>query len=95
MSSTSITDNTIAVARENHVKSSVEGEVVLLDIEAGVYYGLNEVGAEVWDLIQEPQTVEEIVDALLDKYTVERERCMADVIELLEELNHHGLVNLR
>lgn len=88
------TESTVVVARDNHVKSSIGDEVVILDVDEGVYYGLNAVGADVWDAIQEPRSVEEIVETLVEAYAVERESCVADVIELLEELQGHNLIKL-
>jgi len=41
-------------------------EAVILDLKSGVYYGLNDVGTRIWHLIQEPKTLNEIQDAILE-----------------------------
>ena len=49
----------------------VEGEAVLLDIERGEYFGLNEVGTRFWVRAREDRDIGAIIDALLDEYEVE------------------------
>ena len=57
-----------------------------------MHYGLEEVGARIWELIAEPRTVGEICDTLLDEYEVEPDVCERDVIALLGELAAKGFV---
>ena len=59
-----------------------------------MYYGLNPVGAFIWNLIQKPKTVAEIREAVLDEYDVEKEVCEKDIIELIAELSDKGLIEV-
>lgn len=74
--------------------SELAGELVLLDPQSGIYYGLNQVGARVWSLIQEPTTVARVRDALMDEFDVDPLRCEVDVIGILEQLAAHRLVTV-
>jgi hypothetical protein len=87
-------DSTV-VAAKDQVSSDLGGEVAILDLKAGVYYGLDAVGARIWSLIQEPRTVNEIRDILLEEYEVEPERCERDLLTLLRRLADEGLVEVR
>ena len=87
-------DSTV-VAAKDQVSSDLGGEVAILDLKAGVYYGLDAVGARIWSLIQEPRTVNEIRDILLEEYEVEPEHCEADLLALLRRLADEGLVEVR
>ncbi len=89
-----IGERSVVVAAEGQVSSDLGGEVVILDLEAGVYYGLDEVGARIWSLIQEPRSVDEVRDILLEEYEVEPERCQHDLIALLQRLAEEGLVKV-
>jgi hypothetical protein len=60
-----------------------------------VYYGLDAVGARIWSLIQEPRTVNEIRDILLEEYEVEPERCERDLLALLQKLADEGLIEVK
>ena len=83
------------MAANDQVSSDLGGEVAILDLKAGVYYGLDAVGARIWSLIQEPITVNEIRDILLEEYEVEPERCEHDLLALLRRLADEGLVEVR
>ena len=45
------------VAAKEQTSCDLDGESVVLDMSSGKYYGLNSVGSEVWNLIQQPRTV--------------------------------------
>jgi hypothetical protein len=83
------------VATKDQVSSDLGGEVAILNLTAGTYYGLDAVGARIWSLIQEPRTVEEIRDVLVSEYEVEPDRCEGDLIALLRRLADEGLVEVR
>ena len=62
----------------------------MLSIENGKYYGLDTVGTDIWNLAREPRSIEQICQALLDRYDVEPETCRNEVTELLETLVADG-----
>lgn len=90
-----MSNDTIVVAAEDQVSSDLGGEVAILDLKVGVYYGLDEVGARVWELIQEPKSVGDVRDVLVEEYDVAPERCERDLFALLERLAERGLIEVR
>lgn len=90
-----ISDLSVISVTKEAVHCDVEDEVVILGLKDGVYYGLNPVGAFIWNtIIQEPKTVAEIRDAVLEEYDVSEEVCEKDLMELLTELSDKGLVEV-
>ncbi|MDM9379610.1 PqqD family protein [Chlorogloeopsis sp. ULAP01] len=83
------------VANKNQVSSEVLGETVILNMTSGIYYGLNETGTFIWNLIQEPKTVEEILSALLDEYEADIEECKSDILALIEDLAEKGMIEIK
>ena len=71
------------------------GEMVLLNIETGKYYGLDEVGARMWALLEEHGVLQAAFDAMLDEYDVSEEQLQADLIRLVDKLADHQLVMIR
>lgn len=69
-----------------------EGELVLLDLARGDYYGLDEVGAALWHGLVAGRTVAEIAADLGSQYDVDDARLRQDLVALLEELVAKGLV---
>ena len=74
------------------LSQEVNGETVLLDLEGESYFGLNEVGTRIWQLLQSEQTVAETLNTLSDEYDVSRKQLESDVSELLTRLTEAGLV---
>jgi hypothetical protein len=60
-----------------------------------VYYGLNETGARVWSLLQEPRPVHVIRDALVGEYDLDPDRCERDLLALLDALVAAALIEVR
>jgi len=71
------------------------GETVLLSMESAMYYGLDQVGSRIWELVREPIRVSDLRDAITREYDVEPERCEADVLGFLRELADKGLIEVR
>ena len=70
----------------------VEGEMVLLDLEGGQYYVLDDVGTRMWRLLEEHGDVDAIVRTMLDEFDVDEARLRADVDALVAKLGAAGLV---
>jgi Coenzyme PQQ synthesis protein D (PqqD) len=83
------------VAASAQVSSDLAGEAVILSLSSGVYYGLNEVGASIWNLIQRPKNIKEIHEILLQEYDVEASQCEQDILTLLTELSEVGLIEVK
>ena len=81
-------------AIKDQVTADVSGEAVILHLEKGIYYGLDLVGAIVWNLIQTPRTFNEIRDAILEEYDVEADRCERDLQDLLKDLQANELIQI-
>lgn len=74
------------------VHSDVNGLAVMVDLDAGNYYGLNAVGTYVWELLAAPHTVDQLVAALLAKYRVEAAEAEATVRTFLADMEARALV---
>ncbi len=76
------------------LSQEVNSETVLLDLEGECYFGLNEVGTRIWQLLQGKISIGETLDTLSDEYDVSREQLECDVGALLNKLTKAGLVTL-
>lgn len=90
-----ITLASTVVVGPRQVSTELGDEVIVLGAEAGQYFGLNEVAARVWALLQTPITVAALCDGILAEYEVERAACQADVLSLLHDLHARGLIDVR
>lgn len=92
MAEPTFSDHTLIIRSQALVSSELEGEIILLNIESGLYYSLDGVGAYIWQLLQSPRTVAEIEQAILSRYNVEPDRCRRDMLALFQELEGEGLI---
>ncbi len=76
------------------ISQEVSGETVLLDLESENYFGLDEVGTRIWQLIKETNDLQSIYKTLLTEYDVSEERLQQDLDTLLAEITGLGLVTL-
>ncbi len=88
------TDN-VVVASEEHVSAELDSESVILSLKNGTYYGLDPLGAHIWELIQKPRQVLEVRDEILSAYDVTAKQCETDLIALLDQLESEGLIEVR
>ena len=91
----SISTEATVVAVKDQVSCTLENEVVILHLQQGLYYGLNEVGAAVWNAVQQPQTVEVLRGLILENFEVSPEQCQRDLMELLQDMAKAGLIEVR
>jgi len=81
--------------RPDVVFRQLDDEAVLLDLKSGKYFGLNEVGARVWQLVAETRALADILETLAAEYQEERSVLQRDLLEIAGELCARGLAELR
>lgn len=85
--SDAITISDEVVARE------VGGEMVLLDLASGQYFGLDPVGARIWELLSErPQSVAELADIIEAEFDAPRATIEGDILALAQQLREKELI---
>lgn len=77
---------------KGNVSTELEGETVILDINTGVYSGLDPVGTRIWKILENPVTLVQIREKLLQEYDVSPEQCTADLLVFLQKLVNNNLI---
>jgi hypothetical protein len=90
-----IVTSSVVAAATDQVSADLAGEAIVLSLRTAMYYGLDQVGARIWELVREPTRVADVRDAIAREYDVDLERCERDVLELLHQLATHGLIEVR
>jgi hypothetical protein len=86
--------NATIVRSPDQVSGELDGKVVLLSIENGQYYNMNEVGSRIWALLEKPLTVAGLIDALTAEFEVERATCEAEARAFLGKLHKDKLLRV-
>lgn len=89
----------MAISRTDVIKlkknlnvTDLSGEKVMIDFDSGKYFMIKGSGNDIWDLIQEDITVEEIIKKLLAEYDVSEEECEKSVLEFLGKLQEFSFI---
>lgn len=72
----------------------LDGEAVILNLETGLYFGLNAMGTRIWQLIEAHGEVRRVFDALREEFDVADDRLSDDLLALVEQLRDKGLVHV-
>jgi Coenzyme PQQ synthesis protein D (PqqD) len=77
----------------NAVARQVGDETVILHLGSGTYFGLDTVGARLWQLMGEGKSLGEICDAMLEEYEVSRGDLERDITALIKDLLAQDLIS--
>ena len=85
---------TVYKASSKYLYSEIDSEAVILDVNSGTYFGLNEVSNRIWQLLQTPTDSEQLIAQILEEYEVAPEEVRKDVQSLLDDMLNAGLVEV-
>jgi len=66
---------------------------VMMSVEAGRYYGLNSVGARVWELLEHPKTIAQLCAQICEEFEIDLETCEAEVSKFVNDMLANGIVH--
>ena len=79
---------------QDQVTADIDGQLVMMSIEKGEYFGLDEVGTRIWDLIEQPRSVDQLCSRLQEEFEIDNETCEKHVLGFLDNLSQLGLVDV-
>jgi hypothetical protein len=89
-----INDDTLITRSTGLLAAAVHDETVMMDIASGHYYGLDDIGSEIWRRLETSNTFGKLVDSLAADYDAERAVIAEDVRQLLVVMADHKVVTL-
>lgn len=93
MSQPTIDRETVLVRRSTFVSSEMDQDLMLMSTESNAYFGLDDIGKVVWEMLEAPLTVDSLCTRLRSRYEVDEAQCLADLIPFLESLVSAGIVS--
>jgi hypothetical protein len=85
----------IILVRDGEPHSAmIDGRTVALSVRVGAYFDFNQVGSEIWSMLEQPHSVIEIVDHLSGAYDVDADTIRHDVSAFLQALIERGLLRV-
>ena len=74
------------------VTAEMDGDIVMMTVESGTYYGLTGVGPDIWEALDCPRSADDLLDHLLPRYEVTAETLRQDLEVFLKDMQKNGLV---
>ncbi len=81
-------------ASNDHLYSEIATEGAILNIQSGIYYGLNKTGNQVWQWLQTPKSFDQLLTLLTDGYDVTLSEAAKDLESLLMEMLENNLIEI-
>jgi len=79
---------------EGVLESKIDEEIIIMNLQDGFYYGLDEIASRVWELLKERSlSLENLCSILQDEFDVDNETCQRETLIFLQSLKEQGLVN--
>ncbi|HZD11212.1 MAG TPA: PqqD family peptide modification chaperone [Candidatus Binatia bacterium] len=91
---TELTAETRFVRSNDFVTAKVDDTLVMMSLEQGAYYGLDDIGTHIWEQLREPVSVTSLCDDFCARFDVQRAQCQTDVLAFMQELLSEGMVQI-
>ena len=86
--------DTILSRTSDMLHASVSADrAVMMSVQAGQYFGLDAVGARVWELLESPRTIGQLCDQLCEEFEVDPQTCRLQILDFAGELLGKGIVH--
>jgi len=89
-----ISDDTLITRNTGLLAAAVHDETVMMDIESGRYYGLDDIGSVIWRRLEAPCRFVKLIDGLVADYEADRAVIAGDVRKLLSIMAENKVVTL-
>ena len=86
--------DSVVARSEGLVTSDLDGEVVMMSIDKGKYYGLDTIASQIWELLETPCSIRTLCDQLLPRYEVGREQGEKDVLAFCQQAQEQDIIRV-
>lgn len=89
-----ISADSVVVRSDQPISAEVDAEIVILSAKAGAYFGLGEIGSEIWKRMGTPRRISDICMELVEQYDVEPQTCERDTLAFMTQLLADDLIRI-
>ena len=90
-----LADPLVLISRvADQLSVELDGEIAILNLKSKLYFGLTDVGAFIWNLLETPTSLAALGTAVSEQFDVDIEQAIADAERFLAELDLAGLVTI-
>ncbi len=86
-------DSTVSLAN-NHFRADHDGSAIIMSISAGKFFSFDEIGFEIFNALEQPVRVDQLVTDLAQKHNASEDVVMQDVLKFLNKLSENELISV-
>ena len=90
-----LTLNSIVQRDPEVISAEADQDLIMVSVASGSYYGVSDVGREIWDAIEHPKKVSDVVDDLIASHDIDSSSCEGQTLSFLEALLEEGLLQVK
>jgi hypothetical protein len=90
-----LTLNSIIQRDSEVISAEADQDLIMVSVATGNYYGISTVAREIWDAIERPKRVSDLVDDLTASYEIDSFSCEEQTLSFLEALLDEGLLQVK
>lgn len=94
MSNTEITTQSVLARNPEINFTDMGGEIVMMSIDQGEFYGLDDIATDIWNRLEEKMAVHNLCKDLCASYGIDTEQCLTDILPFLDEMVADKLINI-
>ena len=84
--------NSVVSRNPEIVHSDMDGEVVMMSVTNGEYYGIDAIGSDIWNLLEDELSIKELCGKLCEVYDVSEDQCQQEVMGFIGQLLENKVV---
>ena len=85
-------DKTYTIDQSRAISETLDGETIIIDLESGIYYSLNETGSLVWEYLKSGHSLDQIIQYFVNNYGANVASVEKAILDLLDSLEKNNLV---
>jgi len=90
-----ISPDTIISRRQNIMAADMSEDLVMMNMDRGMYYGLQSVAAFIWKMLEQPDTIADVCTSVQERFDgVEPDQCQSDVLAFVNDLHAEELIDV-
>jgi hypothetical protein len=76
------------------IAAEADKDLVMVSIANGLYYAVSDVAREIWQAIENPKKISDLIDDLAGSYNIDRTTCQEETLSFLEDLRSEGMLKV-
>ncbi|MFV9656116.1 PqqD family peptide modification chaperone [Pseudomonas sp. NY15366] len=89
-----LTPSSLLIRSSDLIATEMDGDIVMMHISSGQYFGISGVGPRIWALLERPITLDALIATIVNEYIVDEQTCRNDIQAFMQNLLDQGAARI-